>query len=72
MTLLSLSLSNLGPVSLQWRFVQTGPYWTIKNVTNNQFANLQPGKPIAPGVQVATATPRNWELRFDKIWGGWR
>ena len=66
------NLSNLGSVSSQWKIEHIDGYWTIENVSNEKFANVESVDPIRPGVKVVTANQRNWEFRFDHEFDGWR
>jgi hypothetical protein len=71
----SLPVVYLISASLQWRFVNNGDGWTIQNLFNQKFLDVDVPNSFNNGeriVAIETNSPRKWDLRRDDQFDGWR
>ena len=53
------------PISLQWRFVNHGDGWTIQNLYNEKYLDVDIPNVADDGVRVValtTTNPRKWDV----------
>ncbi|KAF9779262.1 carbohydrate-binding module family 13 protein [Thelephora terrestris] len=59
----------------KWRFDQHQDGWTIQNLYDGKFLDVNVPNVEGDGVSivaVSTNNPRKWEVRYDDQFGGWR
>jgi hypothetical protein len=62
-------------ISSQWRFVDHGDGWTIQNVYNNKYLDVDVPNTFNNGervVAIDTESPRRWDIRHDGEFDGYR